>query len=138
MLGHAKRFRNLPPSRLHSLLCAASSGAARNIFDARTEGRSERYDRHWRRWCSFCDYYLDGEDPSLARVPDDKRRFVLRAYTKSPNLIRQDKLLESIGLGWRAKLSAKPSARWLRHTSTVLGKVPFTNREIVLEDCSLN
>ena len=59
-------------------------------------------------------------------------------YTESQSLISQDELLESIGQGWREKLSAKQSARWLRRTSTVLGKAPFTNREIALEDCSPN
>ena len=55
-------------------------------------------------------------------------------FTESQDLINQEKLLESIGKGWRDKLLEKPSARWQRRTSTVTGGVPFTDREILLKD----
>ena len=51
-------------------------------------------------------------------------------FTELPNLISQEALLESIGNRWRERLLERPSALWVRRTSTVSGEVPFTDREI--------
>ena len=51
-------------------------------------------------------------------------------FIESSDLIDQEKLLESIGRRWRERLLEKPSALWVRRTSTVSGPVPFTDREI--------
>ena len=55
-------------------------------------------------------------------------------FTESPDLINQEKLLDCIGSQWREGLLEKPSARWLRRTSTVSGPVPFTDREMLPKD----
>ena len=59
-------------------------------------------------------------------------------FTESPNLIDQEELLGRIGNQWRDKLLEKPSACWLRRTSTVSGGVPFTDKETLARDCSQN
>jgi hypothetical protein len=69
--------------------------------------------------------------------PDSTYGHSLR-YTESLDLVNQEKLLESIGQRWQEKLSGKPSGRWQRRTSTILGKAPFTRRETDLKDYSQN
>ena len=79
--------------------------------------------------------------PALSEYPQTKPGSIYgpsSKYTESPDLISQERLLESIGQRWREKLLEKPSGRYLRRTSTVLGKAPFTNTEIALKDCTQN
>jgi hypothetical protein len=77
------------------------------------------------------------KNPALIEYPQTSSDFFCEhslRFTESQDLINQEKLLESIGKGWRDELLEKPSARWQRRTSTVTGGVPFTDREILLKD----
>ena len=51
-----------------------------SVFDSRTEGSNEAYDRSWRRWLGFCTQAGQGDDPFLDRLSTVGREVVVRAY----------------------------------------------------------
>ena len=49
-------------------------------------------------------------------------------YIEDPILQSQEALLDNVRHQWRDRLSAKPSALWVRRCGTVTGHVPFTRK----------
>ena len=69
---------------------------------------------------------------SLLEYPQQDKNFCAAhssVCTAPPDGTLKDTLLAHVRNRWRAALSARPQASWLRRFGTISNKAPFTNRE---------
>ena len=62
------------------IICELGNGNIRIVLDSRTEGRTESYDRAWRRWNSFCRDIFRLESSNLDGVPAEEVDLIARAF----------------------------------------------------------